>query len=132
MASYTGNDVAALVPVNWADAIQENLYKELVCMKVADIKLQRFLASGRVVHFPMFGALDTTAYVKGVDVTVQSLDTTDEYLTIDQQWEASFYLDLIDQKQNLYSAMENGVRECTDAIKQKVETVFFAEVLECF
>jgi hypothetical protein len=126
--SYT-NDVVALNPQNWSDMLQDNLYKELVAMKVADVKLKAQLTSGTRVHFPMFGALATTAYVKGADVTVQALDTTDEYLDVDQQWESSFYLDTIDKKQNLYSAMVAGVREATDAIKQKVEGLFFAQVL---
>lgn len=130
-ASYT-NDVAALTPENWADMIQENLYKELVALKIADVKVKRFLNSGDTVHFPMFGALTTTAYVKGADVTVQALDSTDEYLTVDQQWESSFYLDMIDAKQNLYSSMEAGVREATDAIKQKIESVFFAQVANAY
>lgn len=122
------NNVAALNPQNWSDMIQENLYKELVAMKIADVKLKKDISKGTVVHFPYFGALSTTAYVKGTDVTVQALASTDEYLTIDQQWESSFYLDTVDKKQNLYSAMEAGVREASDAIKQKIETVFFAEV----
>lgn len=128
MADYT-NDVAALNPQNWSDMIQENLYKETVAMKVAHLKLESKVKKGTRVHFPMFGSLSTTAYVKGADVTVQDLDTTDEYLDIDQQWESSFYLDLIDKTQNLYSAMEAGVREATDALKQKIETVFLDEVL---
>lgn len=128
MATYT-NDVAALNPQNWSDMIQENLYKETVAMKVAHLKLESKVKKGTRVHFPMFGALAVTAYVKGADVTVQDLDTTDEYLDIDQQWESSFYLDLIDKTQNLYSAMEAGVREATDALKQKIETVFLDEVL---
>ncbi len=45
MASYT-NDVAALVPQNWSDMIQENLYKELVAMKIADVKLKSKLTNG--------------------------------------------------------------------------------------
>lgn len=125
--AYT-NNVAALNPANWSDMIQENLYKELVAMKIADVKLKKNISSGTVVHFPYFGTLSTTAYVKGTDVTVQALASTDEYLTIDQQWESSFYLDTIDKTQNLYSAMAAGVREATDAIKQKIETVFFAQV----
>jgi hypothetical protein len=125
--AYT-NNVAALNPANWSDMIQENLYKELVAMKIADLKLKKNISKGTVVHFPYFGALSTTAYVKGTDVTVQALASTDEYLTIDQQWESSFYLDTVDKTQNIYSAMEAGVREATDAIKQKIETVFFAEV----
>ena len=122
------NNVAALNPQNWSDMIQENLHKELVAMKIADVKLKSNISNGTVVHFPYFGSLSTTAYVKGTDVTVQALASTDEYLTIDQQWESSFYLDTVDKKQNLYSAMEAGVREASDAIKQKIETVFFAEV----
>lgn len=80
----------------------------------------------------MFGSLTTTAYVKGTDVTVQALDSTDEYLEVDQQWESSFYLDLVDKTQNLYSAMEEGVRELSDALAQKVETLFFAQVLNAY
>jgi len=128
MAAYT-NDVAALNPENWSDMLQENLYKELVAMKIADVKLKSRLSSGTQVHFPMFGSLSTNAYVKGADVTVQDLDTTDEYLDVDQQYESSFYLDTIDKKQNLYSAMEAGVREATDAIRQQIEGDFFDEVL---
>ena len=129
--AYT-NDVAALNPQNWSDMIQENLYKELVAMEVADLKFKSKLTSGTQVHFPIFGALTTTAYTKGDDVSVQALDSTDEYLTVDQQWESSFYLDTIDQKQNLYSAMEAGVREATDAIKQKIESIFFAQVANAY
>lgn len=128
MADYT-NDVAALNPQNWADMVQENLYKELVALDVCDTKLKKNLANGTQVHFPMFGALTTTAYVKGADVTVQALDSTDEYLTVDQLWESSFYLDMVDKKQNLYSSMENGVKEATYAIRSKVETLVFAQVL---
>lgn len=126
--AYT-NDVAALNPQNWADMVQENLYKELVALDVCDTKLKSKLANGTQVHFPMFGALTTTAYVKGADVTVQALDSTDEYLTVDQLWESSFYLDMVDKKQNLYSSMENGVKEATYAIRSKVETLVFAQVL---
>jgi len=125
--AYT-NNVAALNPQNWADMIQENLTKELVAMKIADVKLKNKASNGTQVHFPYFGTLSTTAYVKGTDVTVQALGSTDEYLTIDQQWESSFFLDTVDAKQNLYSAMEAGVREATDAIKQKIDTLFLAQV----
>lgn len=125
---YT-NDVAALNPQMWAEIMQENIYKELVAKEVGDLKFKSKLSSGSRVHFPMFGALSATAYVKGTDVTVQALDSTDEYLDVDQQWESSFYLDLVDKKQNIYSAMEAGIREVTDALEQKVETLFFAQVL---
>lgn len=126
------NDVAALNPQNWADMVQENIYKELSAKEVGDVKFKANLSSGTQVHFPMFGSLTTTAYVKGTDVTVQALDSSDEYLTVDQAWESSFYLDLVDKKQNLYSAMEEGTRELSDALAQKVETVFYAQVLNAY
>lgn len=126
------NDVAALNPQNWADAIQENIYKELVAKEIGDLKFKKKLANGTRVHFPMFGSLATTAYVKGTDVTVQALDSTDEYLDIDQNWESSFYLDTVDKTQNLYASMEAGIRELSDALAQKVETLFFAQVLNAY
>jgi len=131
MGTYT-NDVAALNPQNWADAIQENIMKELSAKEVCDLRFKKNLSAGSRVHFPMFGSLTTTAYVKGTDVTVQALDSTDEYLDVDQQWESSFYLDMVDKKQNLYSAMEAGIRELTDALAQKVETLAYAEVLNAY
>jgi len=124
----TTNSIAALNPKNWRDMLQENLYKELVAMKIADVKIKNDANKGTQVHFPYFGSLSTTAYVKGTDVNVQELASTDEYLTIDNLWESSFYLDTVDKKQNLYSAMDAGVREATDAIKQKIDTVFLAQV----
>jgi hypothetical protein len=126
------NDVAALNPENWKDMLQENIYKELVAKEVCDTRFKADLANGKKVHFPIFGSLTTTAYVKGTDVTVQALDSSDEYLEIDQQWESSFYLDTVDKKQNLYSTMEAGVRELTDALAQKVETLAFAQVLNAY
>lgn len=123
------NDVAALNPENWRDMIQENLRKSLVALEVADIKINNDLAHGTTVHFPMFGELTTTAYVKGTDVTIQALDTTDETLVVDIQRETSFYLDDIDKKQNMYSAMKIGVERATYAIRSYVETAFFSEVL---
>lgn len=128
MAVYT-NDVAALNPQNWADAMQDNLYKVLVAMKVADLKFKKKLAHGSRVHFPMFGSLSVTAYVEGTDVTVQALDSTDEYLDVDQRYESSFFLGTVDKKQNIYSAMEAGVREATYAIKNQIDGDFFDEVL---
>lgn len=129
--AYT-NDVAALNPENWRDMIQENLRKQLTAMEVADLKIINDLKAGTTVHFPMFGELTTTAYVKGADVTVQALDTTDEYLTVDIQRESSFYIDDIDKKQNLYSAMQTGIERSTYAIRSYVESSFYSEVLNAY
>lgn len=129
--AYT-NDVAALNPENWRDMLQEVLRKSLTAMEVADLKIDNDLKYGTKVHFPMFGELTTTAYVKGADVTVQALDTTDEYLTVDTSRESSFYLDDVDVKQNMYSAMSTGIERASYAIRSYVETAFYSEVLNAY
>lgn len=125
---YT-NTVSNFTPELWADFIQENLYKNLVGMEIARTKLKKYLSVGDTVHVPILGQLTTTAYVKGTDVTVQALATTDEYLTVDQQYESSIYLDAIDKRQNKYATQMEAMTEQMYAIKNQIDGDILAETI---
>lgn len=126
--AYT-NTLTNFNPELWADYIQENLYKQLVGLEVADVKLKKFLAKGDTVHVPILGQLTTTAYVLGTDVTVQALATTDEYLTVDFQYEASVYVDDISAKQSMYAIQSEAMKEQMYAIKNKIDSSIFERVI---
>lgn len=128
MATYT-NTLSNFTPELWADYIQKNLYKTLVGMEVADLKLKKYLNYGDTVHVPILGQLTVTAYTKGTDVTVQTLATTDEYLTVDKQYESSIYLDTIDKKQNKYSTQMEAMKEQMYAIKNQIDSDILAQVI---
>lgn len=126
--AYT-NTVSNFTPELWSDFIQKNLYKTLVGMEIANTKLKRFLSVGDTVHVPILGSLSVTAYVKGTDVTVQALATTDEYLSVDQQYESSVYLDKIDKKQNKYATQMEAMNEQMYAIRNQVDGDILAETI---
>ena len=128
MADYT-NTLSNFTPELWADFIQNNLYKTLVGMKIANTKLKKYLAVGDTVHVPILGQLTVTAYTKGSDVTVQSLATTDEYLTVDQQYESSVYLDKIDKKQNKYETQMEAMTEQMYAIRNQIDSDVLSETI---
>lgn len=98
-------------------------------MEVADLKLKKYLPSGDTVHMPILGQLTVTAYVKGTDVTVQSLATTDEYLTVDKQYESSVYLDTIEKKQSKYQVQMEAMTEQMYAIRNQVDGDILAQTI---
>jgi spore maturation protein SpmB len=128
MATYN-NTETNFNPALWADFIQENLYKQLVGMEVADVTLKKYLTNGTVVHVPILGQLTVTAYVKGTDVTVQTITTTDEYLMVDTQYEASVYLDDISIKQSKYALQEGVMKEQMYAIKNKLDAHILGQTI---
>jgi hypothetical protein len=128
MATYS-NTLTNFNPELWASYIQENLYKQLVGLEVANVKLKKYLSVGDTVHVPLLGQLTTTAYVLGTDVTVQALATTDEYLTVDFQYESSVYIDDISTKQSQYSVQMEAMKEQMYAIKNKIDSSIFERVI---
>jgi len=93
------------------------------------VKLKKYLDSGTVVHVPILGQLTTTAYVKGTDVTVQTVTTTDEYLMVDTQYESSVYLDDISIKQSKYAIQEAVMKEQMYAIKNKLDAHILGQTI---
>jgi hypothetical protein len=128
MATYN-NTETNFNPALWADFIQENLYNQSVGMKIANVKLKKYLDSGTVVHVPILGQLTMTAYVKGTDVTVQTITTTDEYLMVDTQYESSVYLDDISIKQSKYALQEEVMKEQMYAIKNKLDSHILSQTI---
>ena len=128
MATYS-NTLTNFNPELWADFIQENLYNQLVGLEVADVTLKKYLNVGDTVHVPLLGQLSTTAYTLGTDVTVQALATTDEYLTVDFQFESSVYIDDISIKQSKYAVQQEAMKEQMYAIRNKIDSSIFERVI---
>ena len=126
------NTLTNFTPEKWAEMIQENLYKTLVAMDVADVKFKKHLNNGDTVHFPIFGQLSVNSYTRGTDVTVQALATTDEYLSVNKLYESSAYLDDVDKKQNMYQTMSEIIKEESYAIKNQIDQDVLAEVTNAY
>ena len=82
-----------------------------------------------MVHRPYYSDVVVNDYTKGVDVTVQDVTATDEYLVVNKSKEATVYIDEIDVKQNKYDAANKYIDRMTYALKKDIDGAFLKEVL---
>jgi predicted 3-demethylubiquinone-9 3-methyltransferase (glyoxalase superfamily) len=82
-----------------------------------------------MVHRPYYSDVVVNDYTKGVDVTVQDVSATDEYLVVNKSKEATVYIDAIDVKQNKYDAANKYIDRMTYALKKDIDGNFLKEVL---
>ena len=82
-----------------------------------------------MVHRPYYSDVVVNNYTKGVDVTVQDVSATDEYLVVNKSKEATVYIDEIDVKQNKYDAANKYIDRMTYALKKDIDGAFLQEVL---
>ena len=71
-----------------------------------------------MVHRPYYSDVVVNDYTKGVDVTVQDVSATDEYLVVNKSKEVTVYIDAIDVKQNKYDAANKYIDRMTYALKK--------------
>lgn len=126
------NDLTAFNPEIWASKIQKNLHKLLVARKICSYELRPQLKEGDQIHKPYIGSLTTTTYVKGVDVTIQDVTPTDEYLTVDTTKESSFYVDQIDKIQNKWGAAKEYQNEASYALNDDIDQAVLGQYSNAF
>jgi len=100
------NDLTAFTPEYWTPTMQETFFKESVALGIASTELRADLKDGDTLHKPYGGYAKVQTYVKGTDITVKDINTTDDYLTVSTAKVASFYVDDIDRVQNKYDAIK--------------------------
>jgi len=123
------NNLDAFSPEYWSARTQRLLKKKLIAREIASMEEQAILRDGDVVHRPYYSDVVVNDYTKGVDVTVQDVTATDEYLTVNKSKEATVYIDEIDVKQNKYDAANKYIDRMTYALKKDIDGAFLQEVL---
>lgn len=73
---------------------------------IASTEERSSLTYGDRVHRPYHSRIPVQTYTKGSAITMSDVNTTDEYLDVDQAKLAGFYLDDIDKIQNKYNTMD--------------------------
>ena len=123
------NNLSAFTPEYWSARTQRLLKKKLIAREIANFEEQSTLRDGDMVHRPYYSDVVVNDYTKGVDVTVQDVAATDEYLTVNKSKEATVYIDEIDVKQNKYDAANKYIDRMTYALKKDIDGAFLKEVL---
>ena len=117
------NTLTAFNPEIWDAFAQEVIYKENVVLPIANYEFKENIHKGMdVLHRPYPSSVLTAAdYTKGSDATLQSIGSTDEYVTVDQQKIVPFETDDIDKIQNKYDAAEMYSKMAGQALKNGLE-----------
>lgn len=123
------NNLDAFSPEYRSARTQRLLKKKLIAREIASMEEQAILRDGDMVHRPYYSDVVVNDYTKGVDVTVQDVTATDEYLTVNKSKEATVYIDEIDVKQNKYDAANKYIDRMTYALRKDIDGAFLKEVL---
>lgn len=123
------NNLSAFTPEYWSARTQRLLKKKLIAREIANFEEQSTLRDGDMVHRPYYSDVVVNDYTKGVDVTVQDVAATDEYLEVNKSKEVTVYIDAIDVKQNKYDAANKYIDRMTYALKKDIDGAFLKEVL---
>ena len=123
------NNLSAFSPEYWSARTQRLLKKKLIAREIASMEEQAILRDWDMVHRPYYSDVVVNDYTKGVDVTVQDVTATDEYLVVNKSKEATVYIDEIDVKQNKYDAANKYIDRMTYALRKDIDGAFLQEVL---
>ena len=123
------NNLDAFSPEYRSARTQRLLKRKLIAREIANMEEQSLLRDGDMVHRPYYSDVVVNDYTKGVDVTVQDVSATDEYLVVNKSKEATVYIDEIDVKQNKYDAANKYIDRMTYALKKDIDGAFLQEVL---
>jgi len=122
------NALTAFSPEYWSKRVQFLLQNSLVSRDVANMEERPLLQNGTKVHRPTISDVTIEDYVKGTDVTPQDIAAGDEYLTIDQTKDVSFYIDQVDVIQNKYDVANRMIDRATYRLKNDMDGDFLEEV----
>ena len=123
------NNLDAFSPEYRSARTQRLLKKKLIAREIASMEEQATLRDGDMVHRPYYSDVVVNNYTKGVDVTVQDVVATDEYLVVNKSKEATVYIDEIDVKQNKYDAANKYIDRMTYALRKDIDGAFLKEVI---
>ena len=119
------NDLTAFNPEYWTPTMQETFLKESVALGIANVELRADLKDGDTLHKPYGSYPRVQTYVKGTDISVKDISSTDDTLTVNTAKVASFYVDDIDRQQNKY----DPIKEFATVAQRQLNNVLDQAVL---
>lgn len=88
---------------------------------IANYRLEEILSKGQQAHRPYMSDIVVNTLTSEGAYSRQDITSTDEYLTVDQEKEASFYIKDIDQWQSHYPTREEMAKKCARRLMNHVD-----------
>lgn len=121
------NDLAANSPKFWSRRMQIIHHKKDNFRQTANFEERAKLTKGKTVTRPQKSAIHVQDYVKQTAFTTEDIDSTEELLTVDQAKIAPFYVDDIDEIQNVYRAATEWADDGGRKLSNELDADYQAE-----
>lgn len=115
------NSLSASLRENWSRDYQMLAEKVNVFSNIANYRLEEILEKGQQAHRPYMSDVTVNTLGSEGQFTRQDISSTDEYLTVDQEKEASFYIKDIDHWQSHYNTREKQAKRCAVKLMNQVD-----------
>lgn len=111
----------------WSAMVQVPLYKSLVALEVANMRLSDTLKNGDTIHVPYFGSLSTQTYTPGTTISATAQDWAFDNLIVSAYKVVTFY---VDDPRSLTLNVDQARELATEAAYQLKDTID-TDVLKC-
>lgn len=115
------NSLSASLRENWSRDYQDTAEKVNVFSNIANYRLESILTKGQQAHRPYMTDIVVNTLSSEGAFTRQDISSTDEYLTVDQEKEASFYIKDIDHWQSHYATREEQAKKAARRLMNNVD-----------
>lgn len=120
MTQVITNDVSAIQPELWSAMVQVPLYKSLVALEVANMRLSDTLRNGDTIHVPYFGSLSVATYTPGTTISATAQDWAFDNLVVSSYKHVTFY---VDDPRSLTINVDQARELATEAAYQLKDTI---------
>lgn len=115
------NSLSASLRENWSRDYQDTAEKVNVFSNIANYRLEPILTKGQQAHRPYMSDIVVNTLSSEGAFTRQDITSTDEYLTVDQEKDASFYVKDIDNWQSHYPTREEQAKKAARRLMNHVD-----------
>lgn len=122
MTQVISNDVSAITPELWSTMVQVPLYKSLVALEIANMKLSDTVKYADTVHIPRFGSLSVQTYTPGTTMSATSQDWAFDNLVVSSYKYVMFYRDDVHQLQTNVDQARELATEAAYQLKNQIDT----------
>jgi hypothetical protein len=128
MTQVITNDISAIQPELWSTMVQVPLYKSLVAMDIANMKLSDELKYADTIHIPRFGNLSAKTYTAGTTMSATAQDWAFDNLVVSTKKYVMFYRDDTESLQTNVDQARELATEAAYQLKNAIDTHVLANI----
>lgn len=128
MTQVITNDISAIQPELWSKMVQVPLYKSLVAMDIANLKLTDELKFADTIHIPRFGNLSAKSYTAGTTMSATAQDWAFDNLVVSTKKYVMFYRDDTEALQVNVDVARELATEAAYQLKNAIDTHVLANI----